>query len=239
MRRLPRFITAGAVVLITPACHDDGFGEHGCPLDYSAGWASYALSVEHQEPKMCPAFIPSPGSTLETGAVVVDGGSRDFVENRLFVQDATGTPVASKRGIFGTDAQGRWISPNYVSYPAGRAGLSPDDVYFDLTFNGGGTGPSAHMKVSYTDAVSASITGPAIVLPGGSYTWSASIRAGQPPFQYRWYRNWTLVGTGSSYSSPGGGDTTLLRVDVIDARGEVDSHSRRVLTNYCGGARIC
>jgi hypothetical protein len=239
MRGLQKIILAGAVILITPACHDDGFGEHGCPLDYSSGWGSYGLSVEHQEPKMCPVFIPSPGSRLETGAAVVDGGERDFVENRLIVQDAARVYVTGKIGIFGRDAQGRWISANYVGYPAGRAGLGPDDVYFDLSFNGGGAGPSAHMKVSYTDAVSASISGPGIVLPGGSYTWSASIRSGQPPFQYRWYRNWNMVGTGSSYTGAGGGDTTLLRVDVIDARGEVDSHSRRVITNYCDGARIC
>lgn len=231
-------VLTGCAVLLA-ACHADGMGEHGCPLDYSSGWNSYGLSVEHEEPARCPAFVPQPGAPLETGAVVVDGSNRDFSENRLLVLAANGQPVQRKIGVFGLDANQRWISSTFVGYSAGRADLRPDDVYFDLSFRDGSAGPSAHMKISYKDAVSTSISGPAFVEPGKTYTWSATISRGVGPYQYRWYRNWTLVGTGASYTGGGSGDTTHLRVDVTDSRGEVDSDARRVMPMTCGTQRFC
>lgn len=231
--------TAGALLLCS-ACHDDGLGEHGCPLDYSSGWGSYGLNVEHEEPTRCPVFITEPGATVQTGATVVDGGVRNFTDNRLLLVDANGSPITVKNTVFGYDESGRWVSVSYVFYAAGRADLRPDDAYYDLTFNGGAPGPTAHMSISYTDAVSASINGPGIVQQSGTYTWSASVATGVPPYTYRWYRNWTLAATGSSYTARAGGDTILLRLDVRDARGEVDSYSRRVLVNQCSdGARVC
>lgn len=232
-------IVAAGIILLLPACHDDGLDTHGCPLSYSAGWSSYDLRVEHQEPTKCPVWIPSAGATLQTGATIVDGSTRDFTTSRLLVVNTNGSPVSTRTAVFGYDAQYRWIAASYVNYPAGTAALGPDRAYFDLTFLSGAPGPSAEMRVSYTDAVSATISGPSIVQPSGTYTWSANIISGQPPFQYQWYRDWELVSTGSSYTGPAGGDTTYFRLDVIDSRGEVDSHSKRVLVNYCGGARVC
>ncbi|HEX2078987.1 MAG TPA: hypothetical protein VHG08_14790 [Longimicrobium sp.] len=197
------------------------------------------MSVEHQEPTRCPVFIPEPGAIVQTGATVVDGSTRDFTENRLLIVTADGSPLRRKIAIFGYDQQNRWISAPYQDYPAGTAGLRPDQAYFDLTFRSGASGPTAQMSISYTDAVNASISGPSIVQPSGTYTWSASISSGLAPFRYRWYRDWELVGTGFSYTGLAGGDTTLLRLDVIDARGEVDSHTKRILVNYCEGARVC
>lgn len=177
---------------------------------------------------------------LQTGATIVDGGVRNFTDNRLLLVDANGSPITVKNTIFGYDESGRWVSAAYVFYAAGRANLRPDDAYYDLTFNGGAPGPTARMSIFYTDALVANINGPGYVQASGTYTWSASIATGVPPYTYRWYRNWSLVGTGSSYSVRAGGDTIHLRLDVVDSRGEVDSHTRRVLVNYCSdGARVC
>lgn len=233
-----KLATVPALLLVC-ACHADGMGEHGCALDYSSGWGSYGLAVEHEEPTRCPVFIPEPGTVLETGATIVDGGVRNFIESRVLVQDANGAGVVAETAIFGLDRYNRWIAASYVYFPAGRAALRPDDVYYDLTFNGGSPGPSAHMKISYTDAVVTSISGPGFVEPGKSYTWSASISRGVGPYKYKWYRNWNLVGTGASYTGGGGGDTTYLRVDVIDSRGEVDSDGHRVIPMTCGTQRFC
>lgn len=58
---------AAAVVLLAMAgCHDDGFGTHGCPLNYGDGWRNYGLALEHVEPSGCPVFISQPGTRLTT-----------------------------------------------------------------------------------------------------------------------------------------------------------------------------
>jgi hypothetical protein len=241
MTKLKRWFPGAVGAMLISACHDDGMGAHGCPTEYGDGWRNYGLSLEHTEPSGCPVFIGQPGVELETGATVVDGGMlRDMERTQLVVFDANGAFLNGETVYFGEDVDRRWIAPTDVRYPAGRVDLRPDIADFDLFLRNGSRGPWAEMRISYTDALVASINGPGIVQQSGTYTWSASVATGAPPYTYRWYRNWTLAATGSSYTARAGGDTILLRLDVRDARGEVDSYSRRVLVNQCSdGARVC
>jgi hypothetical protein len=240
MHHFAKTAAAGVVLLISAGCHGDGLGEHGCPLDYSRGWGSYGLSVEHEEPARCPVFIPAAGTILKTGATIVDGGMPDFKQSLLLIQDARGNGIAAKRTDFKYDRYDRWASESYVYYPAGQANLGPDHAHLHLTFQSGADGPAAYMAISYTNALVASISGTTVIQPDEPqiHTWSAKITQGVPPYQYRWYRDWELVSTSSSYSDIGA-DSMLLRLDVIDARGEVDSYSKVVVVNTCGGEYLC
>jgi hypothetical protein len=163
---------------------------------------------------------------------------REMDKGQLVVWDANDAYLNSATSFFQTDSQGQWSAPLDVSYSAGRVDFRPDIANYDLFLRNGDRGPWAEMRNSYTNRVVASISGP-IVEPGASYTWSASISSGQAPFQFRWYVDWDLVGTEASYTGPAPGDTTLIRLDVTDARGEVDSHTKRVVVNYCDGAKVC
>lgn len=227
--------------MVLPACHNDGLGSHGCPVEYGGGWRNYGLQLEHVEPAVCPVFVAEPGARLVTGATVVDGGMlREMASTQLVVWDANVQYLNDAQVQFREDVGRRWIAPTEVSYPAGRLDLRPDIADYDLFLRDGSRGPWAEMRISYTDALVASISGPGIVQERGTYTWSASISTGLPPYTYRWYRDWELVGTQSTYTGLAGGDTLHLRLDVRDARGEVDSHSRNVLVNRCkDGARVC
>lgn len=164
---------------------------------------------------------------------------REMERSNLVVFDANSQPINGEVVYFGEEIDGRWIAPTDVDYYAGRVDLRPDLVAFDLFLRNGSQGPWAEMQISYTSRVVASISGPAFVNPSSTYTWSASITQGVGPYQYRWYRNWNLVGTGPSYTGGGGGDTTYLRLDVVDSRGEVDSDARKAMPMTCGTQRFC
>lgn len=224
------------------ACHDDGKSVHGCPTSYSSDWAGHALNLEHVLPDECPVFLTTPGVFKETGATVVDGGIPEFMEAFLNVSDFSGDAVGNTFVIFDRDVDGRWASPIYVSYFAGQDDLAPDKAFFRLTYLPGGVpGPEATMHISYTNAVIANISGPGLLSVGSSATYTASLSAGQAPFTYAWYRDWELVSTSNSYT----GDFDVegevyLRLDVTDARGEVDSSSKTVRVNPCtDGAKVC
>jgi hypothetical protein len=227
-------------VALLAACHDDGLGTHGCPTEYGDGWHNYGLRLSHVEPAGCPVFITQPGTRQVTGATVVDGGMlREMERAQLVVWDANRTHVNSATAPFRENADNEWVAPMDVSYSAGRVDLRADIADYDLFLRNGNPGPWAEMRISYTDRVVASISGPSIVVPGATHTWSASVTSGQAPFQYRWYVDWDLVGSDASYTGPAPGDTTLIRLDVTDARGEVDSHTKRVVVDYCDGAKVC
>ncbi|MEW5927550.1 MAG: hypothetical protein AB1941_08695 [Gemmatimonadota bacterium] len=128
-----------------------------------------------------------------------------------------------------------------TSYSAGGDNFSPDRAFFRLVHKGGTPGPDATMRITYTSAVSASISGPGAVNDGAQVTYSANVTTGQPPFTYRWYRGWELVGTGASYTDVWQGSGNVdLRLDVIDARGEADSDQRDIAISPCPfGERTC
>ena len=224
------------------ACHADNLGVHSCPTEYASGWGGYGLSLEHVEPASCPVYVPAPGTWRETGAVIGDGGfSRDFARSYLFVQDANRVLLNSVQQVFQTDPDGRWTSEVYVGYPAGRVALRPDRAAFDLFFRSDlSLGPTADMTITYNDRVISAIKGPNTAASGSTATWDANVTAGTPPFTYRWYQDWELVGTEPSYTGELGGEGVMeLRLDVVDARGEATSTRKEVWVSGCGVAVSC
>lgn len=240
LRVLQPFLIAASVAVLG-ACHLDSLGGHGCPLEYSAGWAGHGLDLEHTLPEKCPVFLVSAGQQRQTGALVIDGGTAEFQEAYLNVRDFSGDPVGLTFTPFIYSTDGRWSTPVYADFSAGRDNFSPDRAVFRLIYKGGNPGPDATMRITYTNAVSASISGPGTVNDGAQVTYSANVTTGQPPFTYRWYRGWELVGTGASYTDVWLGSGNVdLRLDVIDARGEADSDQRDIAISPCPfGERTC
>lgn len=239
--RTPKLVFLTAGTAIVGACHQDSLGAHGCPVEYSAGWSGRGLDLEHTVPDKCPVFISSAGEIKETGALLIDGGTPEFEEAYLNVKDFSGDPVGLNFVRFQYSTDGRWSAPVFASYSAGRDNFSPDQARFQLTYKGGSPGPDAMMRITYTNAVSASIGGPGTVYDGTEVTFTADVATGQAPFTYRWYRDWDLVGTGSTYTDYWGGSGNVdLRLDVIDARGEADSHQKNITVSSCPeGQREC
>lgn len=237
----PITISAAALALLlgSAACHEDGLGAHGCAVSYDGPWRTTGLELIHTEPTHCPVYIPSAGTVMRTSASLIDGGSRDFLNTRLLVTNGANEPQVKTNGVFGWDDQGRWVAQPTVRYPAGTAGLAPDNALLDVYFQNGSPGPFAHMRIPYTDRLIASILGHASVQPHSTYTWRANVTTGQPPFTYRWYRDWDLVSTDDTYSGPAGWGEWHLRLDVHDARGEAVSTTRWIRVAECGDARVC
>ncbi len=228
---------AGSMVLL--ACHYDGLAVHGCPTDYSFNWKFHNLSVEHTEPATCPVYIPAPGTQKRTGATIVDGGDREYGAAEVRVRDAAGGPLDGRRSSFGWDSNNRWVAQPYVDYLAGTLDLRPDIGRFQLYDFGGAAGPWAEMQITYTDRVKMAVQGPGAVASGSTVTYSADITAGSAPFTYRWYLDWELVGTESSYTTTLSGDGKVeLRLDVFDDRGESDSDLIEVWVSSCSDTGI-
>lgn len=242
MSRLLRWPGLASCVAALAACHDDGMAVHGCPTTYNDDWYGHGLNLEHTLPNQCPVFLTIPGTLLETGATVVDGESVQFSATYLNVRDASGDLVGTNTNRFTYDDDGRWVAPILASYFAGRDDLAPDRALFRLTYAGTGVpGPEATMHISYTDRVIANISGPGLLSLGSSATYSAKVTSGLAPFTYAWYRDWELVSTSISYTADFDVEGEVhLRLDVTDARGEVDSSSRTVTVNPCSdGAKVC
>lgn len=230
---------AGSVVLL--ACHDDGLRNHSCRTDFSANWYFHNLSVEHTEPAVCPVYIPAPGTPRQTGATIVDAGTREYGSAETRVRNAAGSLLDSKREPFGWDQNNRWVASPSVYYNAGALDLRPDIGRFQLYDFAGGAGPWAEMVITYTDRVKMTLQGPGTVESGSTVTYTAEVTAGEPPFTYQWYQDWEPVGTESSYTTTltGAGSTVELHVDVTDARGEAASKWKPVSITDCGTQRVC
>jgi hypothetical protein len=225
-------LAAGCAIAFLPACHDDGLGLHGCPTEYNEGWRLLQFQLQHTEPSTCPVYIPSAGATRTSGGTVVDPSPRDAEFVTLQILDNRGVGVGSTAELF-VQVDEDWEARLMVSYPAGRVELKPDKATF-LAWIGGSPLAAADMTITYTDRVRVVIRGPGTVLSGSTATWTADVTAGEPPFTYRWYRDWELVGTEAAYSEEAGGEGRVgLRLDVYDSRGEATSMSKSVYVTGC------
>jgi hypothetical protein len=231
--RTAAILVAGCAVAFLPACHDDGLGLHGCPTSYNEGWQFLRFRLEHTDPATCPVYVSSAGVLRTAGGTVVDPSPRDADAATLQVVDANGVGLESTVSGFFETGGGEWEARLAVSYPAGRVDLKPDKATF-LAWIGGNPLAAADMTITYTDQVRVTIGGPGTVLSGSTATWTADVTAGEPPFTYRWYRDWELVGTEAAYSEEVGGEGRVgLRLDVYDSRGEATSTSKSVYVTGC------
>lgn len=238
-RRALGVLVAALAVFALPACHDDGLDLHNCATTYTEFWHLLELRLRHTEPSTCPVYIPSAGATRQTGATVEDGGSAEMSELIIKVEDHLRRFVNGDRQNFRRDPEGRWTASVFFSYEAGRVDFQSDfatiTAFAPSNFFG-----EAVMTITYTNQVRLSVGGPGTVASGSTVTWTANVTAGEPPFTYRWYRDWEMVGTEPSYTEEVNGEGTLkLRLDVRDARGEAASYTKQVLISNCGTQVSC
>lgn len=242
MQRIFAAAAAAVPALVLSGCHIDALGLHGCPTTYSDNWHTMGLDLEHTEPEDCPIYVAYPGEQRHTGAVIVDKGSRDAAKSTLIVYDADLWSVGSMEDQFGADPYNRWVAAVYPLYSAGRVQLRPDRADYFITPREPSIYPQARMTLTYTDQVQASIGGPGFVSSGTRVTYTANVITGSPPFTYRWYVNWTPVGTGSSSYSHTfwGSSRSEVRLEVIDSRGEAVSKLKFVNVSDCpSGQKTC
>ncbi|HEX8691218.1 MAG TPA: hypothetical protein VF746_02160 [Longimicrobium sp.] len=231
--RTTAILVAGCAIVFLPACHDDGLGLHGCPTEYDQGWRFLQFELQHTDPSTCPVYLSSPGVTRTAGGVIVDPSPRDADVGTLQINDSRGIGVQTAVGDFQDAGNGTWEARLTLSYSAGRVDLKPDKATF-LAWLRSNVLAAADMTITYTDQVRVTIGGPGTVLSGSTATWTADVTAGEPPFTYRWYRDWELVGTEAAYSEEVGGEGRVeLRLDVYDSRGEATSLSKSVYVTGC------
>jgi subtilisin family serine protease len=114
----------------------------------------------------------------------------------------------------------------YEKYPLD----SPDRIHYSIIDGGtesvvGNPGPSSPNLLLYSTLpapVRASILGPGSVGPQMTCTWTADVRAGRAPFQYRW---WGVLSGSTAGLSGRTGTSGWLNLEVRDALGGYSSRS--------------
>jgi hypothetical protein len=89
--------------------------------------------------------------------------------------------------------------------------------------------------------VEANITGPGIINEADGGQWTASARGGTGTYTYDWYVNDYWVHSGAVFEGSPQAGLHMLRVDVQDSAGELDTHLKPVrVERVCtDGARVC
>lgn len=231
-------LMAAAVVLTAGCIGDvgDGLGFHACEVNQSSGWSGYDLALRHQEPRQCPVVFRFKGQSFETGAEVVDGGTRNFQIAQLTVFNSDNVQLKSTISGFIAGVNNEWKTDLWTTYNAatGAAGVSGFDrsEFKMVTWIHPQTGtlPSSIVKTSYRSDMTASISG--VAQPGANQwvTYSANITGGGGSYQYHWYRNGAWIGTGQSISVYTGDSQFPLEVHTTDSEGGLAIGSTFVAT---------
>jgi hypothetical protein len=227
LKRIP-LLCAWLLSGLTIGCGDMSSALGGCPTNYSFDWRTLNLGLEHQRPHSCPVLVGADPVRLEAGGVVDATNETSITRTVLAVQNRAGDVVGGRETAFRWNPENRWVAEVNASYQANTIRYTPDAARFQL-YRGSTQGPSAIMTITYASQVMVNLLGPDAVVRGGSGTWHADVTSGTPPFQYYWYRDWNLVGYGSSYTADAGeGSLIDLRVDVFDAEGHAASATKQV-----------
>lgn len=129
--------------------------------------------------------------------------------------------------------------------------VSASDLDFEVRVNvtsGGVTGSDTHLVDVGPCALCVTITGRAVVVAAGNYTWNASVTGGNGTNTYQWqYRDlgtttWYNAGTGSSYGRyVGQGDSSFELQVTVTSNGLTasDTHAVNVSIEPMCGEFVC
>lgn len=191
----------------------DQLGNHNCVAEYGSDFAALEYFIEHDIGWKCPVSISQQGQRLGLSGTVVDRGFRDGGKSGLAVYDHQGILLDDDFQLFQWDVNGRWVALHYVEFPANTGG-GADLLYYvpDASY--------AKVWLEYNQFFHTSIAGTATPEIYTRQVWTADPTGGTAPYSYRWYREWDLVGSESSYSafidSPA---DFQIRLEMIDANG--------------------
>ncbi|MGH7927728.1 MAG: hypothetical protein ACREQV_08025 [Candidatus Binatia bacterium] len=117
-------------------------------------------------------------------------------------------------------------------------GLYEDGMMSDLGRIEMDLGP---LTVIQTGTVSAEIMGPGSVPPNAFCEWSVDVEPGDPPYQYEWRRDGSVVSTSTSYSTNNtGGADFQLTIEVTDDRDDTAFDARAITIDQTrAGELIC
>jgi hypothetical protein len=182
---------------------------------YQLDWAGYI-------PAHCPVPLGQPGETKTVGADVFDKGTQEFFYIEVLVRNLNGEIPAGSgaRGLASTIEPffGNAASPR-LQYAAATAGVIDYGRFAVLRrdFTPFPDDPRATLRIEYTNSnMMASIQGTTVPQSTTTQMWAAGVSGGAPPYTYAWYRDGTLVSTGSSYTGTVGTTNFRLKVDVTD-----------------------
>ena len=231
MRSLILGALCGGVVVLNAGC--DGSiplsQTQNCEVISHSSSNSYNLSYQLLLPAPCPVPITNVGERKDAAGKIVDGGLPDFEFAELVITNSQGV---SKNGVVATfvDQNGTRSATPRLSYEAGTGAYTitdrvPTNAYdygrFMAFLRGqynNSNNPYGTVEISYEkSAVNVTLSGPEIPPLNTTQTWTAAPHDGISPYQYRWYRDGTAVGTGSSYTGSTGTTPFGLRVEVNDA----------------------
>lgn len=221
MTRLQLLAVAGIVsVPILTGCEEASV--RNCPIieaDPSSNY--YSLDYELLIPADCPVPLADPGNEEKYAAAEIwDFNGIDMEWAKVEVHNSSGTRVISKVVPFLVYEDLVGYAQPSASYTAATGKKTFDD-YDIASFHAWRVSPVAaakgRTKLTYQQTtLSTRVSGETVPLPSTSHTWSAPVSGGYPGFTYQWYRDSTVVGTGSSYTATVGSEDFGLRVEVTD-----------------------
>lgn len=139
------------------ACDLDGLGWHDCDTDaiYSSDWSAYELTLDHTDPRTCPAPLSYSGEKIYAAGYVVDTNP-DFSSDALELLTSDLSRISYDIGNFYSDDSGRWVVHHSAYYNAGTGSDPTYDIadYEMLSFihlaDASGSLPWARVHITYT-----------------------------------------------------------------------------------------
>lgn len=183
-------------------------------------------------PSNCPVPLGAIGEQKDIGANVIDN-NLDFATNyrevKLVVRNSSDQVKGANTSLFKFfNGFGRRAQPKVTFAAAtGFSGTitngqllpasAKDKGKFEAFKQNSSLGSAARLHVSYIGSVlTAGISGPDVPLANENATWYGSAVGGTSPYTFQWYRNGSLVHTGSAYSANVGTAEFGLRLVVTD-----------------------
>jgi hypothetical protein len=217
-RIIPRLLWAGATSLMLAACGD----AMNCKVTEAPSSNPYQLDWAGYIPAHCPIPLGQAFEKKTVGADVFDYGTQEFFFIEVLVRNLDGQIPAGN----GFGGRAKIVEPFFgdmaaprLNYEAATAG-GIDYGHFAVgrqDYTRFPDDPKATLRIEYTNSnLMTSIQGTTVPQSTTTQMWTAGVSGGASPYTYAWYRDGTLVSTGSTYTGAVGTTNFGLKVHVTD-----------------------